>query len=334
MNSAQTADHRPSGIGIAGLWNISQGAITMKKVLLATDGSSFADEAAWFLAHLPHSDQLELIVLTVIEPPSIRHGYAPADWIEESVQREKTHAAETLKKVKQMFAGANVNLRHVVEQGNRGETIVHVAKEQAVDLVVIGARGHSAVTRLLLGSTSDFVATHAQSSVLVVRPTGIRQSDRPLRIAVGYEPSGARQQALDEFAEIRWGRQADVNLVSVISFVTGFLNEVVIDPEPIRKAATATVESALDELSGSAPTATAHVVESDHVGEGLVRFVEVHHCDLVVVGEKPRSLLGRVLLGSISRFVLRHAPCSVWITRARVAENANQSAHQSQTAST
>jgi len=43
------------------------------KVILATDGSQCALEAAWLLAHLPHSDKLELTVLFVSNIPNL-HG--------------------------------------------------------------------------------------------------------------------------------------------------------------------------------------------------------------------------------------------------------------------
>ncbi len=35
------------------------------KVILATDGSQHAEEAAWLLAHLPHADKHELTVVYV-----------------------------------------------------------------------------------------------------------------------------------------------------------------------------------------------------------------------------------------------------------------------------
>ena len=41
----------------------------MKKILLASDGSSYADDAAWLLAHLPHQQPVELFVVTVVDLP-------------------------------------------------------------------------------------------------------------------------------------------------------------------------------------------------------------------------------------------------------------------------
>ncbi len=288
----------------------------MKKVLLATDGSSCAEEAAWFLSHLPHAAKLEITVLTVMQIPSGTQSYS--DSLSERVDRQRSSAAEAFGRVEAMFDGANVSVKHVMREGHRGQTIVDVASEFEVDLVVVGARGRSSVRRLLLGSTSDFVATHAPCSVLVVRPTGIRESKRPIRIAVGYEESDAANAALEEFRETRWGRQAEVHVVAVVSYVSAFLNEIVVDADETRNAVQAAVTQAANRLSDAAPNVQAHLLESDHIGEGLVEFIEEHRCDLVVSGETPHSMLGRVLLGSVSRFVLRHAPCSVWITRNRV----------------
>ena len=54
---------------------------------------------------------------------------------------------------------------------------------------------------------------------------------------------------------------------------------------------------------------------SDHIGEAIVKYAEDNNCDLLVVGDSHRSFLNRVFLGSTSRYVLRHAGCSVAIAR-------------------
>jgi nucleotide-binding universal stress UspA family protein len=54
--------------------------------------------------------------------------------------------------------------------GRPEHTLVRVAERDEVDLVVVGYRGVSGMTRMLLGSVSEHVAQHAQCSVLVVRP--------------------------------------------------------------------------------------------------------------------------------------------------------------------
>jgi len=54
---------------------------------------------------------------------------------------------------------------------------------------------------------------------------------------------------------------------------------------------------------------------SDHIGDSIVNVAEETNANLIVVGDTGHSLLSRFLLGSTSKYVLRHAPCSVWISR-------------------
>ena len=292
----------------------------MRDVLLATDGSSNAEDAVRFLSHLPHDEKFELTVLTVLEVPYVNLHYPTLEWMKECVDRERSRAVETFKRVQELFAGANVNLKHVIREGNRGPEIVEVAKEINADLIVIGARGHSTVSRLLLGSISDYVATHAHCSVLVVRPTPNRKAGDPLRIVIGFDDTGPAMAALQEFSEIGWGADTDVSVVAVVSYLSGVFPKELFDEASARNAMRLAAKKAAQRLSESAPAAIVRVIANEHPGEGLVVFANDHESDLVVLGETARSKLGRVMMGSVSRFVLRHAPCSVWITRNRVIE--------------
>ncbi len=40
-----------------------------------------------------------------------------------------------------------------------------------------------------------------------------------------------------------------------------------------------------------------------------------HHVDLVIMGNRGRSGLSELLLGSQSNYVIHHAPCSIWVVR-------------------
>jgi nucleotide-binding universal stress UspA family protein len=52
--------------------------------------------------------------------------------------------------------------------GSSWSTIVDVARDRAVEVIVVGARGHSRVRSLLLGSVSNGVVHHAGLPVLVL----------------------------------------------------------------------------------------------------------------------------------------------------------------------
>ena len=53
--------------------------------------------------------------------------------------------------------------------GSPGKTICDLAQEEEADLIVIGHRGRSGLTEMILGSVSNYVLHHASCSVLVVQ---------------------------------------------------------------------------------------------------------------------------------------------------------------------
>ena len=55
-----------------------------------------------------------------------------------------------------------------VDEGLPGQCLVDTAEALGASLLVVGARGHGEVTGLLIGSVSEFVATHAKCPVVIV----------------------------------------------------------------------------------------------------------------------------------------------------------------------
>jgi nucleotide-binding universal stress UspA family protein len=85
--------------------------------------------------------------------------------------------------------------------------------------------------------------------------------------------------------------------------------------EAERAAAMEELEAALAEALPSAATAEieSKLVEGD-AGDALVE--EAAGADLLVVGSSGRSGIASVLLGSVSRHVISHAPCAVVVVKA------------------
>jgi nucleotide-binding universal stress UspA family protein len=290
------------------------------KILLATDGSQNAMDAASLVSHMSVAQDVEVIVMTVIQMPEVGGMVAVESWLPELMEREKEQAAEVYESTRKLFQGTAAKVRGIVREGLVGQQVVSEANESRVDLVVVGAKGHSTVDRILLGSTSDYVATHCETSVLVVRSTGLTENpDRPIRVSVGFDDSQSSLAAIEQVNQFRMDREMHLDVLTVCQVVRTFrqdlLPNVLETRARLRERFKQLADDGVKALSHVTPHIQPHVLEAEHVGTAITDFAEHHHSDFLVVGDTERGMLGRLFLGSVSRFVLRHAACSVWIAR-------------------
>lgn len=143
-----------------------------RHLLLATDFSAHANNAARRAVQLAGFYQARVSLIQVLEPAVAYHelydGMAPVDL---AFDRDLDEAAEQAAKARlQALAGELGPLVTSVEVlfGSPKREIVRYAEEQGVDLIVVGSHGHHGLSRLL-GSTADGVSHRADCDVLSVR---------------------------------------------------------------------------------------------------------------------------------------------------------------------
>jgi nucleotide-binding universal stress UspA family protein len=290
------------------------------KVVIAVDGSKHAEDAARFLAKLPHGEHLELNIVAVNYAPGIHSTVEIIGSTENYLNASRAQLDATCKKIKAMFDGADATVKTTILDGHPGETLANLASGKEVDLLVIGAVGHSTFDRILIGSVSDFVATHATCSVLVVRP-GLADTfahQKRFNVCYAYDDSRPSKNAIDTLGRFLWQPNTDIDVVSVIRSAQIYSDiPITLDTSALRARAMEEIERGAKLASIVSASPATHIVESDHVGDGIVKFATKQKSDLVLLGDTGRGIVSRFFLGSVSRYVLRHAPCSVWIGRNR-----------------
>jgi len=122
-------------------------------ILLAVDGSRFADAAAVAAANLAKRCGLPVTVLSVCANDDLK-----CDMVQAMADR-----------VRDLLRQDGVAADSVVKEGNPAEAIVAAAGENDCDLIVVGSHGRTGLDRLLLGSVSQQVVIQAKCPVLVVK---------------------------------------------------------------------------------------------------------------------------------------------------------------------
>jgi nucleotide-binding universal stress UspA family protein len=289
------------------------------KVMIATDGSVHAEKAAKFFCHLPHKEPLELRILAVRHYPELPVAPEMLGAVGPYYEADDSRLQRSCETIADMFDGALVEIESSIIDGHPGEVLVDTAESSGAELVVLGAIGHSMVERVLLGSVSEFVATHVKCSVLIVRNTLLDDLyDHELKICYGYDGSHRCQAAVEDISRFAWRSSMKVDIVKVLRLPQTYSDiPIPIDTSDLKAQAKQELQQAAALARGLSSNVTTHVLESDHIGEALTEFAKDNENNMLLVGDTGRGIVSRIFLGSVSRYIVREGSTSVWIGRKR-----------------
>jgi nucleotide-binding universal stress UspA family protein len=134
-------------------------------------------------------------------------------------------------------------------------------------------------------------------------------------ILVGYDDSETAGRALERAATLAQALGAALIVTSVASgTATAGGRSLAADPVEPASEHLAELHTARVYLDGQGLTAT-YIEAVGHEGSALVTAANETGADLVVVGAKHSSLIGRLLTPSVPDTVAHHARCDVLIVR-------------------
>jgi nucleotide-binding universal stress UspA family protein len=190
-----------------------------------------------------------------------------------------------------------------------------LAAAHGADLLVVGARGLGGFRGLLLGSVSQQCLHHAEVPIAIVRgdsDDGPHEGTRE-RVVVGVDGSDQSMAALRWALAEGAARKAVVQVVHAwsapmiygpVSGVTGS------DVGVIEGGARRMVDDMVDRaVAGASPVDVERTAVPGGPASSLVDAAD--DADLVVVGRRGLGGFSRLLLGSVSEHVARHAGCPV-----------------------
>jgi universal stress protein E len=131
-------------------------------ILCGVDGSNTSIETAGLAARIAVASGAELRLQNVVP---VFEG-DEREWTLDEDEPDPTEI-ESAAQVARAAGARPIRERAL---GRPEYAILEAAGRERSDLVVVGSRGLSGVSRVLLGSVSEYVATHAHCSVLVARP--------------------------------------------------------------------------------------------------------------------------------------------------------------------
>ncbi len=138
-----------------------------KRILVPTDGSEFAKKAEMHALFLAKVTGAEILAVSVTENNFV-NGIPLDDEIYQLNQILMERSEENLKEFDDLNENDDLKITHLIREGSPAKVILEVAKEEDIDLIVMGSSGKSGFDRFIMGSVADKVVNSAKCAVLVI----------------------------------------------------------------------------------------------------------------------------------------------------------------------
>jgi nucleotide-binding universal stress UspA family protein len=139
----------------------------VQKIIVADDGSTFAQKAIDKAVELAKKEESEIICVNVIEDfCPIGLTEIDCNIVRELQMKEaNTVTAAAVEK----FKKADVDARVIIETGSPAEMIIEVAKRESADMIIAASHGKHGAKKFAFGSVTARLIEHSPVPVLVMK---------------------------------------------------------------------------------------------------------------------------------------------------------------------
>jgi nucleotide-binding universal stress UspA family protein len=284
----------------------------LRSIVVATDFSEGAQRAVNRAALIARERGLPLELLHVVSAPALERVRA---WFRDRadlVDRLTTDACDSLSAEAAALAtpGTPVHTRLAV-----GDVAAEIEAASSPEvLLVMGARGETALADLVFGSTAERVVREATGPVLVVRAEP-RHAYRNVVVGVDLETScGALLR--DAGSLLPTARLTALHAYQVP--FEGALRRAGVREDELERQRGEALRGTLEAITALGREAARDVVAAGERGDAarlLVQHARRIDADLIAVARRSRSPLQALLIGSVARRVVAEADRDVLVLR-------------------
>jgi nucleotide-binding universal stress UspA family protein len=270
--------------------------VMFKNVLVGVDGRPNGRDAIALASRLTDPDGK--LTLAHVHSGNLRPSHAIAP----GMVREEGEGSHKLLEAERAAADVKAELVSVVAM-SPGRGLHEQAEEQSADLLVVGSSSHGALGRAMLGDDTRAALNGAPCAVAIA-PLGYAEHPGVIaKVGVAYNGSPESEAALAIADALAAHTGAVVHALEVVSIptvtYTGVVAPALGDSIDVMLQEANDRMKELPEVEGEAVYGLA--------GEELAAFGD--RVDILVVGSRGYGPVKRLVLGSTSDYLQRHARC-------------------------
>lgn len=291
------------------------------KILLPTDGSEYSETAAKFLKRLNLSEKDEINILHVISEDPFQdkedYYYAKIKEIKQGIAPKILESSISI--LKSVPAKINTSLMN----GYPDKCILDAAVNSNADMIVMGPKRLKGIKSRIIGSVTKSVSINSLKPVLVVKPSQADSSGK-MKILFTTDGSDYARKAGETLSIIPFHANTEITVLHVITpafydipdrFMTKIDQN---DREDLKNFSSQELRESQKIIAriveylmkGFSNIRT--LTKTGDPSEEILQTANELNADMIVVGSKGMGGF-RGIVGSLSRYILSAADCSVLI---------------------
>lgn len=264
----------------------------MKNILVPTDYSETAKNATQYAIEFAKNIGGKITLLHVFDIPiSVTDAPIVVASFEEIEESQKKHLQKHVADLKEEH-GDSISIDSVLSPGFLSDEIEEVIEMKNIDLIIMGITGGNRAEELLIGSNVTRVINHVNCPVIAVHANTKYSPVKKMAFACDYED-----------IEESTGINKLIDFVKLFDAKLHLINITDKDEKPTYKKDlnAALLEHVFDKVNH-----TVSFRKNDDVVDGVNKFVDNNHIDMVVVLPKKHTIFSRLFHESNTKKLAFH----------------------------
>jgi len=272
----------------------------MKKLLIPTDFSDNAYNAALYGLALFWKEECEVILLNTYNIPYTGHDVLVSRNNAIGLDSKKAFK-ELIDKINNQFVGNKFHFKSEFIHGELPAVVDDFVTENEIDQVIMGTQGASGLKKVLIGSNTASVMSNVLCDLLVVPENSV--FNVPKRIVL----------AVDDYLDLNQGKVSSLVSLSehfdieiLLFHVTDVTdNKIPADLDIIYKCFSGVKHSV-------------HSINSENVASAVEEFAKVESADMVAVLHDQKNFFEKLFHKSVTKEMLYHAALPILVLHSEI----------------
>ena len=257
----------------------------MKTIIVATDFSTAALNAAEYAADMALAIQANILLLHISEIPIAYLGI-PVAATEDEMMKDAKKSLSLLKEQLTGRTGGKLNIKTEIDAGVFFHKLKAVCEKIKPYAVVMGSQGTTAAERAFFGGHTIYAMKHLEWPLITIPPRAKFSQIKKICLACDFDEV-VDTTPIDEIKKLVDDFHAELHVINSgkteshepdMVFESGLLQEMLVSLNP-----------------------QYHFITDENTDESIINFVEKNNIDLLITLPKMHGLLEKIIHKSISK---------------------------------